>query len=49
MSRVDEMIDTMGRARFITTMDLNNEHWVVPLWEKDHEIIVFNLLSGFTN
>ena len=49
MPSVDEMINTMGRSRFITTMDLTKGHWVVPVWEKDREIIVFKLPSFFTN
>ena len=31
MPRVDEMIDRVGRAKFVTTLDLTKGYWQVPL------------------
>ena len=31
MPRIDEMIDQLGRAKFITTLDLTKGYWQVPL------------------
>ncbi len=34
MPRIDEMIDRLGQAKFITTLDLTKGYWQVPLTEK---------------
>ena len=36
MPRIDELIDQLGRARFITTLDLTRGYWQVSVAEKDH-------------
>ena len=39
---IDEMIDGVRRARFITTLDHNKDYWQVPAWEKHHEKLHLN-------
>ena len=34
MPRIDELIDRLGRAYFISTMDLNRGYWHVPMAEE---------------
>ena len=33
MPRVDELIDRLGNAKFMTTLDLTREYWQVPMEE----------------
>ena len=33
MPRVDELIDHLGNAKFMTTLDLTREYWQVPMEE----------------
>ncbi len=35
MPRVDELIDRLGKATYITTLDLARGYWQVPVSEKD--------------
>ena len=34
MPRIDELIDRLGQANFISTMDLNRGYWQVPMAEE---------------
>uniref|UniRef100_A0A1X7TVH1 Reverse transcriptase domain-containing protein n=1 Tax=Amphimedon queenslandica TaxID=400682 RepID=A0A1X7TVH1_AMPQE len=39
--RVDEMIDRIGRGRFITTLDLNKGYWQIPVEEASQDKTAF--------
>ena len=42
MPRVDELLDRLGKANFISTMDLTRGYWQVPVAEQDRHKTVFN-------
>ncbi|XP_058614187.1 LOW QUALITY PROTEIN: uncharacterized protein LOC131528813 [Onychostoma macrolepis] len=46
MPRVDELIDRLGRARFISTLDLTKGYWQVPLTESAKPKTAFSTPSG---
>ncbi len=46
MPRVDELIDRLGRARFISTLDLTKGYWPVPLTEDAKPKTAFSTPSG---
>ncbi|KAL0199491.1 hypothetical protein M9458_008031, partial [Cirrhinus mrigala] len=46
MPRVDELLDRLGRARFITTLDLTKGYWQVPLAEDAKPKTAFSTPSG---
>ncbi|KAA0724151.1 Retrovirus-related Pol polyprotein from transposon 297 [Triplophysa tibetana] len=46
MPRVDELLDRLGKARFISTLDLTKGYWQVPLTRKDREKTAFSTPSG---
>ncbi len=46
MPRVDELIDRLGRARFISTLDLTKGYWQVPLTEEAKPKTAFSTPSG---
>ncbi len=46
MPRVDELIDRLGRARFISTLDLTKGYWQVPLTEDAKPKTAFSTPSG---
>ena len=46
MPRVDEMLDAVGKARFITTLDLAKGYWQVPLHPADKEKTAFSSPLG---
>ena len=46
MPRVDELIDRLGKARFITTLDLTKGYWQVPLAPEDREKTAFATPEG---
>ena len=46
MPRVDEMIDQLGGARYITTLDLLKGYWQVPVREEDRPKMVFTTPHG---
>ncbi|KAI2652490.1 Retrovirus-related Pol polyprotein from transposon 17.6 [Labeo rohita] len=46
MPRVDELLDRLGRARFITTLDLTKGYWQVPLAEDAKPKTAFTTPSG---
>ena len=36
MPRMDELIDNVGQARFMTTLELTRGYWQVPMAEESH-------------
>lgn len=38
MPRVDDLIDSLGKAKYITTLDLARGYWNSP-WRKNHDLI----------
>lgn len=46
MPRIDNLIERIGRARYIITLDLCKGYWQVPLEEKSHEYTAFQTLMG---
>ena len=46
MPRIDELIDRLGKAKFITTLDLARGYWQVPMSRKDREKTAFTTLKG---
>ena len=46
MSRADELIDRLGKAKYITTLDLARGYWQVPVSEKDRTKTAFITLTG---
>ncbi len=46
MPRVDELLDRLGRARFISTLDLTKGYWQVPLTEQAKPKTAFSTPSG---
>ena len=47
MPRVDELLDRLGKANFIATMDLTRGYWQVPVAEQDRHKTAFNSPFGF--
>ena len=41
MPRVDDMIDALGKAKFITTLDLACGYWQVPVPEESRPLTAF--------
>ena len=35
MARIDDLLDMLGQARFLTTLDLTQGYWQVPMAEED--------------
>ena len=46
LPRVDDLIDTIGRAKFLTKWDLRKGFWQVPLTEKAKEICAITTQFG---
>ncbi len=46
MPRVDELLDRLGRARYISTLDLTKGYWQVPLSETAKPKTAFSTSSG---
>ena len=46
MPHVDELIESLGNARFITTLDLTKGYWQVPLAAESKEKTAFATLGG---
>ena len=47
MPRVDELIESLGNARFITTLDLTKGYWQVPMSTGSKEKTAFATPGGF--
>ena len=41
MPRIDELIDRLGKAKFVTTLDLTRRYWQVPVAESAREKTAF--------
>ena len=41
MPRIDELIDQLGKVKFITTLGLMRGYWQVPVVKKDHHKTAF--------
>ncbi|KAL1276731.1 hypothetical protein QQF64_036354 [Cirrhinus molitorella] len=46
MPRVDELLDRLGRARYISTLDLTKGYWQVPLTKEAKPKTAFSTPSG---
>ena len=46
MPRIEELLDEIGKAKFITTLDLAKGYWQVPLASKDREKMAFTTPNG---
>lgn len=46
MPRVDELIERLGKAKYLTTLDLCKGYWQVPLTETAKELTAFLVPSG---
>ena len=46
MPRVDELIDRLGNAKFITTLDLTRGYWQVPMEEGSRPMTAFTTPFG---
>ena len=46
MPRIDELIDRLGQARFISTIDLTRGYWQIPIVKKDREKTAFVTPNG---
>lgn len=47
MPRTDELIDRLGKAKYITTLDLSKGYWQVPMQEEDKGKTAFSTPNGF--
>ena len=41
MPRVDDLIDTVGKSAFISTLDLTRGYWQVPVEKSAHPMTAF--------
>ncbi|KAL3977676.1 G protein-coupled receptor [Sarotherodon galilaeus] len=46
MPRVDELIERLGNAKYLTTLDLCKGYWQVPLTESSRDLTTFRVPSG---
>ncbi len=46
MPRVDELLDRLGKARYISTLDLTKGYWQVPLSQSSREKTAFSTPNG---
>ena len=46
MPRIDELIDRLGKAKFVTTLDLTWGYWQVPVAESAREKTAFGTPFG---
>ena len=46
MPRINEMLDTIGQAKFLTTIDLAKGYWQVPMAQEDREKTAFTSPLG---
>jgi hypothetical protein len=46
MPRVDELIDRLGKARYISTLKLTKGYWQVPLAASSREKMAFSTPDG---
>lgn len=48
MPRMDELIDHLGMARYVSTLDLTKRYWQVPLAAASREKTAFSTPGGYT-
>ena len=46
MPRIDELIDCLGRVKYVTTLDLTRGYWQVPVAEASRERTAFTTPFG---
>ena len=46
MPRIDDLIDQLGQAQFLSTLDLTKGYWQVPMGKASHHKIAFVTPSG---
>ena len=46
MPRTDELIDKLGKAKYITTLDLASGYWQVPMAKEDRPKTAFTTPKG---
>lgn len=46
MSRVDELIERLGKAKYLTTLDLTKGYWQIPVSPASKEKTAFSTPSG---
>ena len=46
MPRIDDLLDAVGRAKYLTTLDLAKEYWQVHMHEEDQPKTVFSSPIG---
>ena len=46
MPRIDELLDKLGKAKFLTTLDLSRGYWQVPVAESSKEKTAFITPQG---
>ena len=46
MPRMEEILDQMGQAKYITTLDLAKGYWQVPVGEENSNRTAFHTLRG---
>lgn len=49
MPRIDDLIDGLGNARFIRTLNLTHGYWQVPVAKKDQHKTVFTTPYGMAS
>ena len=48
LPRIHELLDRIGQAKYITTMDLTQGYWQVPVAEESQPKTAFTTQGGFT-
>lgn len=46
LTRIDECLDSLGYAKFFTTLDCNNGYWKIPILPRDQDKTTFTCHSG---
>ena len=46
MPRIEDLIERLGRAKFLTTLDLCKGYWQVPLTESSKDLTTFRVPGG---
>ena len=46
MPRVDELLDRLGKAQLISTLDLTKGYWQIPLTQSSREKTAFSTPDG---